>query len=237
MRPQSQCQTLRKRLRSTNGDYEAASINLSQEDAYKILELSPGASFDEIVAAKNKLLASSGSNQNRVLEVEAAYDVLFMLSMKQRLSGQVASSVRYADVPAKRRASTQKLPSFKAPTVQYAKGPVLATQGAVFGALAAWALVQALTESPEAQLGDVAGLQLTAALAYAGYSFKENKRLSLGRSVALTVGTFFAGAILGGLIQNWLRVDIVPLGSFGSPGVFVTEVAIITLWAACALLA
>jgi hypothetical protein len=34
----------------------------------------------------------------------------------------------------------------------------------------------------------------------------------VGRAAALTGGGFVLGTILGAVIQNWLRVDIVPLG-------------------------
>jgi hypothetical protein len=42
------------------------------------------------------------------LQIEAAYDVLFMQSMKKRISGEleVSSSVRYADVPTRKRSSS-----------------------------------------------------------------------------------------------------------------------------------
>jgi hypothetical protein len=36
--------------------------------------------------------------------------------------------------------------------------------------------------------------------------------LTAGRAAALTGGGFVLGTILGAVIQNWLRVDIVPLG-------------------------
>ena len=36
--------------------------------------------------------------------------------------------------------------------------------------------------------------------------------LNAGRAAALTGGGFVLGTILGAVIQNWLRVDIVPLG-------------------------
>ena len=41
------------------------------------------------------------------LQIEAAYDVLFMQSMKKRISGEleVSTSVRYADVPTRKRSS------------------------------------------------------------------------------------------------------------------------------------
>jgi len=43
-----------------------------------------------------------------VVQIEAAYDVLFMQSMKKRISGEleVSSSVRYADVPTRKRSSS-----------------------------------------------------------------------------------------------------------------------------------
>jgi hypothetical protein len=42
------------------------------------------------------------------VQIEAAYDVLFMQSMKKRISGEleVSSSVRYADVPTRKRSSS-----------------------------------------------------------------------------------------------------------------------------------
>lgn len=42
------------------------------------------------------------------MQIEAAYDVLFMQSMKKRISGEleVSSSVRYADVPTRKRSGS-----------------------------------------------------------------------------------------------------------------------------------
>lgn len=45
------------------------------------------------------------------------------------------------------------------------------------------AVAQALLETPEAQAADTAGIQLALAGAFAVYSFKENKRLSLGKYI------------------------------------------------------
>lgn len=42
-----------------------------------------------------------------MVEIEAAYDILFMRSMKKRITGEleVSTAVRYADVPTQRKAS------------------------------------------------------------------------------------------------------------------------------------
>lgn len=53
-----------------------------------------GASFEEVVNAKNGALARAGSDSGMQEQVEKAYDVLLMSSMKARLEGSVDSSVR-----------------------------------------------------------------------------------------------------------------------------------------------
>jgi len=178
-------------------------------------------------------------------QIEAAYDTLFMVELRKRMTGEleVSSSVRFADVPDSRlsvsrraskggkggKAEPSRLPGGLA--VQAPKPAALTQTSAVFGALAAWALAGALLESPDAQAADVAGLQLALAGGYSFYAYKAGKGLSVGRAAGLTAGCFLAGAVLGGLLEGWLRVDIVPLGAFASPGVFVTENAIGALWA------
>ncbi|KAF6264866.1 hypothetical protein COO60DRAFT_1481166 [Scenedesmus sp. NREL 46B-D3] len=181
------------------------------------------------------------------LQVEAAYDVLFMQSMKKRITGdiEVPTSVRFADVPTRKRSSSrsssarpsllQKLPG--GVSVAAPKQNVAAGQAAVFAGLGGWALVQAVLETPDAQAADTAGLQLAAAVAFAVYGFREYKKLSLGRSIGLSVGSLAAGILLGAALNAWLRVDIVPLGSFSSPGVFVSTFGITALALASAFLA
>eukprot|EP00882_Tetradesmus_deserticola_P007765 GHRQ01008175.1.p1 GENE.GHRQ01008175.1~~GHRQ01008175.1.p1 ORF type:complete len:279 (+),score=64.01 GHRQ01008175.1:188-1024(+) len=231
------------------GDSEAVPPvqQMSYDDALKVLGLSGPSSFEQIVTAKNKQLAASQSNQEKIMEVETAYDVLFMQSMKKRMTGdiEVPTSVRFADVPTRKRSSSrssaaqpsllQKLPGGVA--VAAPKQSVAAGQAAVFAGLGGWALVQAVLETPDAQAADTAGLQVAAAVAFAVYGFREYKKLSLGRSIGLSVGALTAGILLGAALNAWLRVDIVPLGSFSSPGVFVSTFGITALALASAFLA
>lgn len=44
--------------------------------------------------------------ERHALQVEAAYDVILMQKMRDRLSGDVKASIKYADVPVKKN-STQ----------------------------------------------------------------------------------------------------------------------------------
>lgn len=48
-----------------------------------------------------------------------------------------------------------------------------------------------------------------------------------GKAVGLSFVVLIMGALLGTLVHNWVRVDIVPIGSFGSPGVFCTEFVLV----------
>ena len=84
-----------------SGDSEALPLRMTTEDACKILDVQATASFEEVLAAKNTKLGAAGGDENRVVEVETAYDILFMRAMKKRMSGEieVSTSVRYADVP------------------------------------------------------------------------------------------------------------------------------------------
>lgn len=234
------------------GDAEALPQALSIDDARGILGVNASASFDDILGAKNSKLANA--DDEKKLQVEAAYDVLLMQSMKKRITGelQVPTGVRYADVPQqKKRGSSgggatrgaqsqptllQKLPGGVGVATP-AQTNAAALQAAVFITLMGWGLAGALLESPEAQAADTAGLQLALAGAFSIYQLREAKRLSLGRAAGITFGSMVAGIMLGAALNAWLQVDIVPIGNFASPGVFVTEFGIGAIAVGCFFLA
>lgn len=230
-------------VRSTGSEGSSADqplpVGMDVEDAAKILGVRTTATFDEIVSRKNKLVSEAGSDQERMMDIDAAYDVMLMQSMRKRLTGQgVSNQVRYADVapepPRRGKGASSGGKSLAMPNgvtlgVEAPKQELAVQQGAVFSALAVWCIVQAIVESPQAQLGDTGGFQLTLALLYSVYTFKENKRMGLGKAVGLSFGALVVGAIVGTVVANYLRVDIVPLGSFQSPGVLCTEFVIIAM--------
>ena len=69
------------------------------------------------------------------------------------------------------------------------------------------------------------------------YFLRDKKRLGLGRSFGYATLGLVAGAIIGNILEGWVRVDIVPLLGMGSPGVFVGEFGLVGLGLAVALLA
>ena len=243
-------------------DDDAPPAAMTVTDARGLLGVGSAATFDDVVAAKNRKLAelAAGDDDGR-LRVEAAYDVLFMASMKSRITGelQVPTRVRYADVPqaAKKRGgggggggsrgsgsggggggagAPALLPGgfgIAAPT----KPGAAAAQAAVFAALMAWALAGAVTQPPEAQAAETGGLQLALAGAWAIYQLRDAKRVSFGRAAGITAASMVAGIMLGAALNAWLQVDVVPIGPLASPGVFVTEFGILAMGAGCLLLA
>lgn len=112
----------------------------------------------------------------------------------------------------------------------------LAILAAGYGSLMLWAFIQGVTEPYPAQQADVAGLQLALGFGGGVYFLRDKKLVGLGRSFAYaTLGLVF-GAIIGNLLEGWLRVDIVPLLGMGSPGVFVGEFGLVGIGLAVALL-
>ena len=63
-----------------------------------------------------------------------------------------------------------------------------------------------------------------------------NKNLTLSRSISLAFLGLASGAVLGGIVQGWLRVDIVPLGPLSSPSAVVSEFGPPRIFAAAAFL-
>lgn len=53
----------------------------------------------------------------------------------------------------------------------------------------------------------------------------------VGKASLLTVGGVVGGALLGTVVENWLRVDIFPVLGVSSPAVVVSEFAFLALWA------
>ncbi|KAI3434875.1 hypothetical protein D9Q98_002929 [Chlorella vulgaris] len=255
-RPPATRRALCRPCRAASGDSEAGlppAITLTE--AYALLGLREGSAYEEVLAAKNALLARSGDDSEKQLQVEAAYDLIFANQLRARLTGSlpVASNVRFADVQQRRRAPAAATPAgpvqkaqqmlqgigggggvaVRAPAQQTAT-----TASAVFGVLAAWTLAQGLLEpSPEAAAIDVPSLQLALATAASVYLLRQEKRVGLGRAVALSLAGLVAGTLVGAAVQSWLRVDIIPLGSLASPGILVGEFSLAGLAAVVLFLA
>ncbi|KAF5751042.1 hypothetical protein HS088_TW02G00052 [Tripterygium wilfordii] len=211
---------------------DSAPFEMSVENALKLLGVSEGASFDDILRAKNAIVALCKDDPEAVAQVEAAYDMLLMQSLTQRRAGKVASSsIRFADVKSKNASGTGSMQQWLQAT--FKKVPVsieapstgdLGIQAGVYGALMVLTYVNgASTSSTAAYAGsDVPGLILAASFGASLY-FMTKKNVKLGKATVLTIGGLVAGAVVGSAVENWLQVDIVPFLGIHSPAAVVSE--------------
>jgi len=232
-------------VRATMGDPDAPAMTV--ESATKLLGVSENASFDEIMRAKNKLTQAT-TTEEELKRVDQAYDTLLMQSFKARQSGKVMDkNIKYADVqkpklPDWTKKVTTSMPNMpNAPAMPNVAVSSMDTQNAkvqqgVFAALLAWSLFQGLSD-PRVPGANIPATQLALAFGLSVYFLRDQKRLTLSRAALLTTGGLVGGAVVGGLLQGWLRVDVVPIGPLDTPEVLVSEVAILAIWATCTLLA
>lgn len=227
----------------SGGENSNPGVSMDVRRANEVLGLTGEASSDELVRAHKEMLEKYAEDEIKTGEVEAAYDVLLMKSFNRRMKGEAANGdVKYADVvpavdkikaslPPWARQAGNNLPAgpqFTAPS-----GDTLGRAGALFGAIAIVTLVQGYAQ-PEG-VENPTGLEIAAALG-ATVWFMNNKRVALGRAAALSFGALVLGSIVGGAVQGWLRVDIVPFAGISSPSTIVSEFGILSLFIAAACL-
>jgi hypothetical protein len=230
---------------------------LTLEEAYHVLGLQVGSSYDDVLAKKTELLEecdASGDNQEKALLVECANDIILSSNLKARLSGdlKVSTSVRYADVQkpgsnfnqtkTKRTvdrvaSKIQRVPQMAGNlvSVEPLRGRQAATVSAVFGSLLLWDVLQGVYTSG-GQIESVPGAQPALAFAALVY-FERERRVDLGRSFAIALLGLIAGSLLGSVLESYLQVDIVPFLGIDSPAVIVSSGAVLVLWACAMLLA
>ncbi|EPS71263.1 hypothetical protein M569_03498, partial [Genlisea aurea] len=189
---------------------------MSLENALKILGLSEGASFEEIVRAKNSIVASLKDDQRAISQAEAAYDMLLMQSLSRRRSGKVVNSgIRYADVkPVEKPSGKLKWVSVEAPT-----SSEVGLHGGVYGALIVLTYLNGAFSSASA---DVPGLILAVSFGASMYLMTK-RNVRLGKATVITIGGLVAGAAIGSAVESWLQVDIVPFMGVHSPAAVVAE--------------
>ncbi|RZC54980.1 hypothetical protein C5167_013832 [Papaver somniferum] len=215
---------------------DSAPSGMSLEDALKLLGVSEGASFDEILRAKNSILSTCKDDQDAIAQVEAAYDMLLMQSLTQRRAGKVLSnSIRYADAkPVKTVSRNSSMPQWLQSRVMNSPVSVetptmneLGVQAGVYGTLMALQYFNGISTSntPGSTAADVPGLILAGSFGASLY-FLTKKNSKLGKATLITIGGLVVGAVAGSAIENFLQVDIIPFIGIRSPAVIVSEIIV-----------
>ncbi|XP_022725873.1 protein CHAPERONE-LIKE PROTEIN OF POR1, chloroplastic-like [Durio zibethinus] len=205
---------------------DSASFEMSVENALKLLGVSESASFDDIIRAKNSIVANIKDDQEAIAQVEAAYDMLLMRSLTQRQAGKVVDrSIRYADVKPVTPPGVGSMPQWVQTTVKNLPVLVetpstgeLGIQAGVYGALMVLTYVNGASTSSGIPYNgpDVPGLILASSFGASLY-FMTRKNVKLGKATIITIGGLVAGAVVGSAVESLLQVDIVPFLGIHSP--------------------
>ncbi|XP_022763020.1 protein CHAPERONE-LIKE PROTEIN OF POR1, chloroplastic-like isoform X2 [Durio zibethinus] len=200
---------------------DSAPFEMSVENAFKLLGVSESASFDDILRAKNSIVASIKDDQEAIAQ-----------SLTQRRAGKVMDrSIRYADVKPVNPPGVGSMPQWVQTTVKNLPVSVgtpstgdLGIQAGVYGALMVLTYVNgASTSSVIPYTGpEVPGFILASSFGASLY-FMTRKNVKLGKATLITIGGLVAGAVVGSAVENWLQVDIVPFVGINSPGTVVSE--------------
>jgi len=219
------------------------SSTMDYAGALKFLGLSESASSEDMVKAKNQMISRYENQEDKLQKVEAAYDVVLMRSLMKRSQGEVSDNrVKYADVLSPGATVKQKLPPWARdlttklpprPAFETPDNETLTQCGIALGVLTALTLAQGCSQPPG--VDNPPGLQLSLALLGSVWLLRK-KNLTLSRSISLALLGLSAGAFVGGAVQGWLRVDIVPLGALSSPSALVSEFGLLGIFAASAFL-
>lgn len=209
---------------------------MSVENALKVLGISEGASFEDVVRAKKSILSACKDDPQMISQVEAAYDMLLMQSLSQRRAGKVVSSnIRYADVkpvvPPQKNPMPQWLQNIARSSSVSVEAPStgeLGLQAGVYGAMMVLTYVNEASTSAVPHTGaDVPGLILASSFGASLY-FMTKRNVKLGKATFITIGGLVAGVVVGSAVENFLQVDIVPFLGIHSPAAVVSEFIILS---------
>ncbi|KAL0561001.1 hypothetical protein IC582_001419 [Cucumis melo] len=196
---------------------DSTPFEMSVDNALKVLGVSDAASFDDILRARNSILADCKDEEETVA---------------QRRAGKVVSSrILYADVKhikeSKTRLMPQWLQSTRKNTQLSIETPTISDfgiQAVVYGALMVLTYVNGAATSTMMKYdgADVPGLILASSFGASLY-FMTKRNVKLGKASIIVIGGLVAGAVVGSTVENWLQVGIVPFLGLQSPFAVISE--------------
>jgi hypothetical protein len=209
---------------------------MSDQGPYEQLGVSEEASFDEIQAARNRLIEQCGADRQEVDKVEAAYDAVLMHRLRMRQEGKikVPDRIRFAEQAAPTSPASKisplplpsSLPGWMDGLVNPPSSEEMLWPSVVFGGLGGIVLLSSLSEA-------LLQLILLVAVGTTIY-FLRRKDTPLGRSVLLV----FLGVVLGLMAGFTLALIL----QQGLQGVQINEIQVATfatlacLWGTCSFL-
>jgi hypothetical protein len=200
---------------------------MSQQSPYEQLGVAEDATFEEIQAAKQRVLARSGNDRQLQDNVEAAYDAIIMERLKLRQQGKikVPDGIRFPEkppvvVPKFPSLSVNNSPSWIGDTFERPSQSEILTTSGVYTVLGGAALIAPIAD---AGLPTLIAFGTGFSLYFINQKQRRFKRAFLGTFLALILGTAVAG-----LLVNTLHL---PVSTVGIPGeVFASLTIFLLLW-------
>jgi hypothetical protein len=202
---------------------------MSQQSPYEQLGVSEDASFEEIQAAKQRVLAQLGGDDTLQNNIEAAYDAILMerLKLRQQNKIKVPEEIRFpekllATVPKFAPPSLSNSPSWLGDTFERPDRSSLLTTSGAYALLAGAVLVPRIADTG---LPTLMAIGTAFSLYFINQKQRRFKRALLGSLLALVVGMLVAG-----LLVNSAHLPVSIIGLQGE--VFAALVTFVCLWIA-----
>ncbi|NET38369.1 MAG: molecular chaperone DnaJ [Cyanothece sp. SIO1E1] len=178
---------------------------MSEQNSYEKLGLSETSSFDEIQAARNRLVEEHEGDRKQVETIEAAYDAILMERLRLRQEGKikVPDRIRYAEKLTEPPTHSAPAPSKQTPEwlKQLLDTPSrndVLWPGVLFAGLGVLSIASPGFLPMALALG--VGLNLY---------FLNRKERKFGRSLLLTLISLFAGLTLGAQLGSLLAPQFI----------------------------
>ena len=200
---------------------------MSQQNPYQQLGVAEDATFEEIQAAKQRVIAQVGSDRQLQDNVETAYDAILMERLKLRQQGKikVPDGIRFPEklptvAPKFTSLSVPNSPSWLGDTFERPDRSQILTTSGVYAVLGGATLVPSIANTA---LPTLIALGVGFSLYFVNQKQRRFKRALLGSLIAIIIGTTIAG-----ILVNYLHL---PVGSIGIQGeVFAGLLVFALLW-------
>ncbi len=191
---------------------------MSEQNPYEQLEVSEEASFEEIQAARDRLVEVHSSDDKCRDRIETAYDAILMDRLRRRQQGKikVPEVIRYAE----RRAEPppnlslprmNQSPPWLQRLIDAPSGRDILLPAALFASLGGLSFYW--------QSADASALLLALGVGFNLYCLNRKER-KLGRAALLTLAGLLLGVLLGTVLQAYLPVGFLASETLISLAVF-----------------
>jgi hypothetical protein len=195
---------------------------MSDQNSYELLGLTEASTFEEIQAARDRLIEACGDEPQQKANIEAAYDAILMERLRLRQEGKikVPDRIRFAENTPEPSTPVKSVPTLPRPDW---------LSGLVDTPSRDDVMWPAITFSGLALLGFASpSLALAVAIGAAIY-FLNRKENKFWRSVLLTIAGLAAGLALGLTVGQLL----IPQGAqfaWATPDAIAAAITCLSLW-------